>query len=218
MNEKDRILNVIEILEATYGGARIALKSANPFQLLVSVILSAQCTDVRVNQVTPVLFERFPDIRSMSEAPIEELEELIRSTGFFRNKAKNIKAASRIIVERFKGELPRTMEEMVTIPGVGRKTANIVLYNAYGVIAGIAVDTHVKRLAKRLGMTLEDNPIKIERDLMAIVPKKDWGEITYVLINHGRQICKARKPNCRECPVRSVCPSVKQFIDLQQDI
>ncbi len=154
----------------------------------------------------------------MSEAPIEELEELIRSTGFFRNKAKNIKAASRIIVERFKGELPRTMEEMVTIPGVGRKTANIVLYNAYGVIAGIAVDTHVKRLAKRLGMTLEDNPIKIERDLMAIVPKKDWGEITYVLINHGRQICKARKPNCRECPVRSVCPSVKQFIDLQQDI
>jgi len=216
MNEKDRILNVIEILESTYGDTRIALKSANPFQLLVSVILSAQCTDVRVNQVTPVLFEWFPDVRSMSEAPIEELEELIRTTGFFRNKAKNIKAASRIIVERFKGELPRTMEEMVTIPGVGRKTANIVLYNAYGVIAGIAVDTHVKRLAKRLGMTLEDNPIKIERDLMAIVPKKDWGKITYVLINHGRQICKARKPNCPECPVRDVCPSVKQFIDLQQ--
>ncbi|RKX59926.1 MAG: endonuclease III [Thermodesulfobacteriota bacterium] len=210
MNEKDRILNVIEILEATYGDAHIALKSVNPFQLLVSVILSAQCTDVRVNQVTPVLFERFPDIRSMSEAPREELEELIRTTGFFRNKAKNIKAASRIIVERFKGEIPRTMEEMVTIPGVGRKTANIVLYNAYGVIAGIAVDTHVKRLAKRLGMTLEDNPIKIERDLMAIIPKKDWGEITYVLINHGRQICKARKPNCRECPVRGVCQSVKQ--------
>ncbi len=218
MNEKDRILNVIEILKATYGDAHIALKSENPFQLLVSVILSAQCTDVRVNQVTPVLFDRFPDVRSMSEAPIEELEELIRTTGFFRNKAKNIKAASRIIVERFKGKLPRTMEEMVTIPGVGRKTANIVLYNVYGVIAGIAVDTHVKRLAKRLGMTLEDNPIKIERDLMAIVPKKDWGEITYVLINHGRQICKARKPNCRECPVRGVCPSVKQFIDLQQDI
>ncbi|MEA3386074.1 MAG: endonuclease III [Thermodesulfobacteriota bacterium] len=209
MNEKDRILNVIEILEATYGGAHIALKSANPFQLLVSVILSAQCTDVRVNQVTPVLFERFPDLGSMSEAPIEKLEELIRTTGFFRNKAKNIKAASRIILERFKGKVPRTMGEMVTIPGVGRKTANIVLYNAYGVIAGIAVDTHVKRLAKRLGMTREDNPVKIERDLMAIIPKKDWGEITYILINHGRQICKARKPNCRECPVRSVCPSVK---------
>jgi len=211
MNERARILNVIEILEATYGDAHIALKSANPFQLLVSVILSAQCTDVRVNQVTPVLFERFPDVRSMSEAPIEELEEIIRSTGFFRNKSKNIKAASRIIVERFKGELPRTMEEMVTIPGVGRKTANIVLYNAYGVIAGIAVDTHVRRLAKRLGMTREDNPIKIERDLMAIVPKKDWGEITYVLINHGRQICKARKPTCSKCPVRNACPSVKQF-------
>ncbi|MBW1939272.1 MAG: endonuclease III [Deltaproteobacteria bacterium] len=211
MNEKARILNVIEILEAKYGDAHIALKSANPFQLLISVILSAQCTDVRVNKVTPVLFERFPDVRSMSEAPIEELEELIRTTGFFRNKAKNIKAASGIIVEHFKGELPRTMEEMVTIPGVGRKTANIVLYNAYGVIAGIAVDTHVKRLAKRLGMTSEDNPIKIERDLMAIVPKKDWGEITYVLINHGRQICKARKPACSKCPVRNACPSVKQF-------
>jgi endonuclease-3 len=208
MNERARILNVIEILEATYPDAHIALKSANPFQLLVSVILSAQCTDVRVNQVTPVLFGRFPDVRSMSEAPIKELEELIRPTGFFRNKAKNIKAASRIIMERFKGELPRTMEEMVTIPGVGRKTANIVLYNAYGVIAGIAVDTHVKRLARRLGMTREDNPIKIERDLMAIVPKKDWGKITYVLINHGRQICRARKPDCRECPVQNVCPSV----------
>jgi endonuclease-3 len=211
MNEKARILNIIEILEATYRDAHIALKSASPFQLLVSVILSAQCTDVRVNQVTPVLFGRFPDVRSMSEAPMEELEELIRPTGFFRNKAKNIKAASRIIMERFKGELPRTMEEMVTIPGVGRKTANIVLYNAYGVIAGIAVDTHVKRLAKRLGMTRESSPIKIEQDLMAIVPKKDWGKITYVLINHGRQICKARKPDCRECPVQNTCPSFKQF-------
>ena len=216
MNEKARILNIIEILEATYRDAHIALKSASPFQLLVSVILSAQCTDVRVNQVTPVLFGRFPDVRSMSEAPMEELEELIRPTGFFRNKAKNIKAASRIIMERFKGELPRTMEEMVTIPGVGRKTANIVLYNAYGVIAGIAVDTHVKRLAKRLGMTRESSPIKIEQDLMAIVPKKDWGKITYVLINHGRQICKARKPDCRECPVQNTCPSFEQFIDLQQ--
>lgn len=211
MNERTRILNVIEILEATYGDAHIALKSSNPFQLLISVILSAQCTDVRVNKVTPVLFERFPDVRSMSEAPVEELEELIRSTGFFRNKAKNIKAASRIILERFKGELPRTMEEMLTIPGVGRKTANIILYNAYGVIAGIAVDTHVKRLAKRLGMTSEDNPVKIERDLMSIVPKKDWGKITYVLINHGRQICKARKPACSKCPVRNVCPSVNEF-------
>ena len=211
MNEKTRILKVIKILETTYGYAHIALKSANPFQLLVSVILSAQCTDVRVNQVTPVLFERFPDVRSMSEAPVEELEELIRSTGFFRNKAKNIKAASRIILERFKGELPTTMEEMLTIPGVGRKTANIILYNAYGVIAGIAVDTHVKRLAKRLGMTSEDNPVKIERDLMSLIPKKDWGKITYVLINHGRQICKARKHACSKYPVRNVCPSVNEF-------
>jgi endonuclease-3 len=212
MNEKARILNVIEILEATYRDAHVALKSTNPFQLLVSVILSSQCTDVRVNQVTPVLFGRFFDVRSMSEAPIKELEELIRPAGFFRNKAKNIKAASRIILERFEGEIPRTMEEMTTIPGVGRKTANIVLYNAFGVIAGIAVDTHVKRLAKRLGMTREDNPIKIERDLMAIVPKKDWGKITYVLINHGRQVCKARKPGCCKCHVQNICPSVEQFI------
>jgi endonuclease-3 len=148
----------------------------------------------------------------MSEAPLEELEELIKSTGFFRNKAKNIKAASKIIIERFNGELPMTMEEMITIPGVGRKTANIMLYNAFGVIAGIAVDTHVKRLAKRLGMTSETDPNKIERDLMAIVPKKDWGKITYVLINHGRQVCKSRKQLCNKCPVQDACPSAKQFI------
>jgi endonuclease-3 len=212
MNEKARILHVIKTLNTVYGDAHIALKSKDPFQLLVSVILSAQCTDVRVNKVTPVLFERFPDVRSMSEAPLEELEELIKSTGFFRNKAKNIKAASKIIIERFNGELPMTMEEMITIPGVGRKTANIMLYNAFGVIAGIAVDTHVKRLAKRLGMTSETDPNKIERDLMAIVPKKDWGKITYVLINHGRQVCKARKPLCNKCPVQDACPSAKQFI------
>jgi endonuclease-3 len=148
----------------------------------------------------------------MSEAPIEELEELIRTTGFFRNKAKNIKAASKMILERFNGEVPKTMEEMVTIPGVGRKTANIVLYNAYGVIAGIAVDTHVKRLAKRLGMSREDDPVKIERDLMAIVPRQDWGKITYVLINHGRQICTAKKPKCSICPVGHICPSFNSFI------
>jgi len=212
MNEKARILHVIKTLKTVYGDAHIALKSKDPFQLLVSVILSAQCTDVRVNQVTPVLFKRFPDVRSMSEAPLEELEELIRSTGFFRNKAKNIKAASKIIIERFNGELPRTMDEMITIPGVGRKTANIMLYNAFGIIAGIAVDTHVKRLAKRLGMTSETDPNKIERDLMAIVPKKDWGTITYVLINHGRQICRARKPLCNKCPVQDACPSAKQFL------
>ena len=212
MNEKARILHVIKTLNTVYGDAHIALKSKDPFQLLVSVILSAQCTDVRVNKVTPVLFERFPDVRSMSEAPLEELEELIKSTGFFRNKAKNIKAASKIIIERFNGELPMTMEEMITIPGVGRKTANIILYNAFGVIAGIAVDTHVKRLAKRLGMTSETDPNKIERDLMAIVPKKDWGKITYVLINHGRQVCKARKPLCNKCPVQDACPLAKQLI------
>ncbi|NIA08789.1 MAG: endonuclease III [Nitrospiraceae bacterium] len=205
--ERDRIQKVLKILQKTYPDAHIALKSRTPFQLLVTVILSAQCTDVRVNKVTPALFERFPDVKSMSEAPIEELEKLIRSTGFFRNKAKNIKAASELILERFRGKIPETMEDMLMLPGVARKTANIVLYNVYGVIAGIAVDTHVKRLARRLGMTKEVNAVKIERDLMAIIPKKDWGEISYVLIDHGRQICTARKPRCPECPVRDICPS-----------
>ncbi len=207
MDEKERIQKVLEILKDTYPDAHIALRSRTPFQLLVTVILSAQCTDVRVNKVTPALFERFPDVKSMSEAPIEELEDLIRSTGFFRNKAKNIKAASRLILGRFGGEVPRTMEDMLRLPGVARKTANIVLYNAYGVIAGIAVDTHVRRLARRLGMTRETNALKIERDLMAIVPRKDWGKISYVLIDHGRQICTARRPGCHDCPVRDMCPS-----------
>ena len=206
-----RLNKVLEILEATYPDARTALKSENPFQLLVSVILSAQCTDVRVNQVTPALFARFPDVGSMSQAPIEDLEEIIRPTGFFRNKAKNIKAAARLITEHFGGEIPKTMDEMITLPGVARKTANVVLHNAYGIIAGIAVDTHVKRLAKRLGMSRENNPVKIERDLMAIVPKKDWGRISYILINHGRQICTAVKPGCVKCPAQDLCPSAGEF-------
>ncbi len=204
--EKERIQTVLETLKAHYPGARIALEYGNPFQLLVAVILSAQCTDKKVNQITPVLFERFPDVESMARADLEELEEIVRPTGFFRNKAKNIRNCARIILERHGGKVPRTMEEMLELPGVARKTANIVLYNSYGVSAGIPVDTHVKRLSQRLGITREKDPVRIEKDLMEVVPEEDWGTISYVLIEHGRKICKARKPLCHRCPVRDLCP------------
>jgi endonuclease-3 len=205
--EMKRIERALEILKNQYKGAKIALKYKNPFELLVSVILSAQCTDIKVNEVTPILFSRFPSIKTMAEAPIEELESIIRPTGFFRNKAKNIKEAARRIIEDYNGRLPDTMEEMIKLPGVARKTANIVLYNVYGIVSGIAVDTHVKRLSMRLGITREKDPVKIEKDLMELIPQKDWGTISYVLIEHGRNICDAKKPLCAQCPVRGLCPS-----------
>ena len=211
MREKERSDEIIRVLEKTYKGARVALDFDSPFQLLVAVMLSAQCTDKRVNMVTPVLFSRYPDAAAMAGAPLEELEDLIRSTGFFRNKAKNIKEASRMIVEEFGGELPDTMEGMLKLPGVARKTANIVLYNAYGKITGIAVDTHVKRLSNRLGFSRESNPDKIEKDLMKLVSKDKWGDFSYVLIEHGRTICKAKKPLCNHCPVKDLCPSAGAF-------
>ncbi|MDA8162523.1 MAG: endonuclease III [Desulfobacteraceae bacterium] len=207
-SEKERIKKALAVLKKHYKDAKIALDySGDPFQLLVSVILSAQCTDVRVNQVTPMLFVRFPDPKAMAEARLDELEGIIRPTGFFRNKAKNIKEAARLIVAEYGGRIPDTMDEMMRLPGVARKTANIVLYNAYGIIAGIAVDTHVRRLSQRLGITREDDPVKIEKELMAIVPKEDWGVISYVLIEHGRAVCKAKKPAHAVCPVRDLCPS-----------
>lgn len=205
--EKERIEKTLEILKNQYKGAKIALKYNNPFELLVSVILSAQCTDIKVNEVTPILFSRFPDPKTMAEAPIEELESIIRPTGFFRNKAKNIKEAARRIIEDYNGRIPASMEELIKLPGVARKTANIVLYNVYGTVAGIAVDTHVKRLSIRLGITKEEDPVKIEKDLMKVIPKEDWGVISYVLIEHGRNICNAKKPLCAKCPVKQLCPS-----------
>ncbi len=206
MTEKQRIKQIIDRLENEYGKAHIALRYKDPFQLLVAVILSAQCTDVRVNMITPALFERFPGPEQMAEADVTEIEELIRSCGFFRNKAKNIKAAAEMIVREFGGRVPDNMNDILRLPGVARKTANVVLFNAYGVIEGIAVDTHVKRLAKRLGLSNENDPVKIERDLMKKIPRKLWGRITYLLIDHGRKICKARKPLCQECILRDLCP------------
>jgi len=184
----------------------IALKYRDPFQLLVAVILSAQCTDKRINEITPRLFSRFPDPRKMAKADVKEIEEIIRPAGFFRNKARNIKAASSMIVEKFGGKVPNNMDDLLKLPGVARKTANVVLFNAFGISEGIAVDTHVKRIAKRLGLTDETDPVKIERDLMKKVPRDLWGRITYLLIDHGRKVCKAQRPDCKHCILKDLCP------------
>ena len=206
-DKKSHALEILRRLEEMYPHAKIALNFNDPYQLLVAVVLSAQCTDKRVNEVTPKVFERFPTPEAMANAPVEEIEELIRPTGFFRNKAKNLKAACKMIVEEFGGEVPRTMEEMLKLPGVARKTANCVLYSAYGEISGIAVDTHVKRLSKRLGLTKHDNPDKIEKDLMELIPREKWGEFSFALIRHGREVCKARRPLCDKCGLNDICPS-----------
>ena len=207
MDEKKRIQEILKRLKDEYNRAKIALRYKDPFQLLVAVILSAQCTDERVNKITPELFKRFPTPEKMAKANVHEIEDLIRSAGFFRNKAKNIKAASKMILEDFNGKVPDTMKDLLKLPGVARKTANVVLYNAFDKIEGIAVDTHVKRIAKKLGLTSETDPVKIERDLMKKIPKKDWGLITYLLIDHGRKICKARKADCKNCILADLCPS-----------
>ncbi len=195
------------ILEATYPDAHCALDHRNPFELTVATILSAQCTDERVNQVTPALFEAFPDAESLAGARLEEVETLIRSTGFFRNKAKNLVGMAEAVVDRHDGEIPRTMEALSRLPGVGRKTANVVLGNAFGIDEGVVVDTHVKRLSKRMGFTSQTDPVKVEADLVELFPQSRWTMLSHLLIFHGRQVCAARKPRCRECPVAELCPS-----------
>lgn len=201
------ILNIFEILRKEYPDAKIALSYRNPLELLVATILSAQCTDERVNKVTVSLFKKYPTVESYARASLPGLEEAIKSTGFFRNKARNIKACCELILEKFGGRIPQTMDELITLPGVARKTANIVLSNGFGIVEGIAVDTHVRRLAYRLGFTTENEPDKIERDLMAVIPGKYWFNLSYILIDHGRKICKARAPGCKRCVVRRLCPS-----------
>lgn len=199
---------VIERLKADYPGATCALENETPFELLVATILSAQCTDARVNMVTPELFKRWPDADAMSGAPPKALEKVIQSTGFFRNKAKNIKAASQALVERHDGEIPKDLDALVALPGVGRKTANVVLGTAFGLATGVVVDTHVARLSKRLGLTAHTDAVKIEQDLMEIVPQEEWVDFSHRLIFHGRQICIARKPKCPECSMKSFCPKI----------
>jgi len=189
-----------------YPDATCALRHENPFQLLVATILSAQCTDLRVNLVTPGLFETYPTPQALSEAEGERLQEIIRSTGFFRNKSKNLVAAARGMVSDYGGEVPRTMEQLLTLAGVARKTANVVLGTAYNLASGVVVDTHVSRLSQRLGLTEARDPKRIEEDLMRQIPQEGWIDFSHRLIHHGRRICKARKPNCKDCSLNDLCP------------
>jgi endonuclease III len=199
---------LLRTLKKTHPGARCSLDYRNPFELLVATILSAQCTDERVNLTTPEVFRRWPDARAMAEADLPEIEEVIRSTGFFRMKAKALSAMSKDLVEKFGGQPPPRLEDLVSLRGVGRKTANVVLGNAFGIHSGVVVDTHVGRLSWRMGLTRESDPIKIEKDLMALVPRREWTLFSHLLIHHGRSFCIARKPKCSLCPLREQCPRV----------
>ena len=202
---------LISRLIKEYPIPKIALYYRNPIQLLVATILSAQCTDKMVNKVTKVLFGKYRSVEDYANEELSELEKDIRQTGFFRNKAKNIKNACKMLIEKFDGQVPNTMKKILLLPGVARKTANVVLTSAYGVIEGIVVDTHVKRLSQRLDLTKNDNPEKIEKDLMDIVPKDKWAQFSFLLISHGRKICQARKPICTKCILSDLCPSRTSF-------
>ncbi len=207
MGDKAPVEETIARLKSEYRDATTALDWENPLELLVATILSAQTTDVRVNAVTPNLFAKYPTAADYAAADPTELEEDIRPTGFFRNKAKSLRGMAGALVEDHGGEVPRTMGELVALPGVGRKTANVVLGNAFGIDEGVVVDTHVRRLSNRLGFTTENDPEKIEKDLMQAVPKRDWTVFSHLLILHGRSVCKARKPACGDCIVNDLCPS-----------
>jgi endonuclease III len=203
----ERAPEIIKRLSETYPDAHVALNFSNPLECLVATILSAQCTDERVNMVTSTLFQKYRTCEDYLKIPEAELAADIKPTGFFNQKTKSIRGACARIVEVYGGTVPNTMEDLVTLPGVARKTANIVLGNAYGIVEGIAVDTHVRRVSERLGFTTETDPNKIEQDLMRLIPKDRWFDFTYVIIDHGRAICVARKPRCAECPVSELCPS-----------
>ncbi|RJS87343.1 endonuclease III [Candidatus Bathyarchaeota archaeon] len=208
---KKRVLKILDLLEKEHPDARIALKFSNPLELLVATILAAQCTDERVNQVTRSLFKKYRSAEDYARADLATLEHDIKPTGFYRKKAQRLKEVCQILVEKFNSEVPRTMEDLLSLPGVARKTANIVLSNAYGVNEGIIVDTHVLRLAKRLGLTQSKTREKIERDLMEIVPREKWGRFADLLIFHGRRVCNARKPKCEICVLKDLCPSRATF-------
>ena len=204
---KQRALEILVRLKRLYPDATCSLNYSTPVQLLVATILSAQCTDERVNKVTPALFARFPDAPTMASGELEEIIELVRSTGFYRNKAKNIQGACRMIVQDFGGQVPSRMDDLLKLPGVARKTANVVLAHAYGINAGVTVDTHVSRLTNRLGLSEREDPVRIERDLMKLLPQPDWENWSISLIYHGRAICKARNPACNACELGDLCPS-----------
>lgn len=204
---KSRARRIDRELAKLYPDAHCALHHKNALELLVATILSAQCTDARVNLVTPALFKRYPNAKAFAEADPAELETMIKSTGFFRNKAKSIRECCKAIVEQHGGEVPRTMEELVPLPGIGRKTANVILGNAFG-IPGIPVDTHVGRLSRRMGLTEHDDPVKVEADLMQLIPPEEWTDFDHRMIFHGRQVCHSRKPNCEGCVLKKICPKI----------
>ena len=201
----DRVESILKILRESYPDVECALVHKDAWQLLVATILSAQCTDARVNMVTPKLFANYPTPEAMAKAPIEAIEELIRTTGFYHNKAKSIQGAGRVISEQFHNQVPQTMAELLTVPGAARKTANVVLGVAYGKAVGVVVDTHVFRLARRLGLTRSDTAQAVEQDLMKVIPQDRWIQFSHELIHHGRQICEARKPKCAACPLEQLC-------------
>ncbi len=204
----ERARQIVRLLNQAYPGATCALRHRNAYELLVATILSAQCTDERVNMVTPALFARFPDAQAMAQAPRAELERMIQSTGFFRAKAKSIQECCQRLVEHYHGQVPADIDALVKLPGIGRKTANVVLGTAYGLPTGIVVDTHVARIARRLGLSTQKDPNKIEQDLMTLIPKESWIDFSHQLIHHGRRICKARRPLCGQCPLESVCAKI----------
>jgi endonuclease III len=203
----ERVTAILDLLAKAYPNPECALVHRNAWELLVATILSAQCTDARVNMVTPALFKRFPTPTDFAHAPIVEIEELIRSTGFYHNKAKSLKGAAETLTGQFKGKVPQTMEELLTLPGVARKTGNVVLGVAFGKAVGVVVDTHVQRLSQRLELTRETEPVKIEKDLMKLIPQDHWIAFSHELIHHGRQICIARKPKCVDCTLEPLCYS-----------
>jgi endonuclease-3 len=209
-DKRERSENIIHILETTYPDAKCALHFRTPFQLLVAVILSAQCTDKQVNKVTPRLFSLLPTAEAFAKTPLAKIETLVRSTGFYKNKAKNIQSAARQIVEKHNGKVPQTMKELVALSGVGRKTANVVLETGFGKVEGIVVDTHVTRITRLLQLVPKSagtNAVKIESHLMKLLPKKYWGNFAHLLVFHGRKICIARRPKCDQCPIAPLCPS-----------
>jgi len=205
MDVKEKAKKIVSLLKKEYPDARIGLNFKNPFELLVATILSAQCRDERVNHITPELFKRFPTPKDLAEAPLEEIEEIIKSVGFYKQKAKYLKETAKIIVEKHNGEVPKNLKDLLELPGVARKTANIVLANGYGIVEGIPVDTHVKRLSLRLGLVSSKTPEKIEKELMEIVDKKDWFIFPLLLQAHGRKVCLAKKPKCDICTVKEFC-------------
>ncbi|MDR1489685.1 MAG: endonuclease III [Desulfovibrio sp.] len=208
MRAQDRAERMLKILQARYPVARGFLKAENPWQLLVATQLSAQCTDERVNSVTPALFSRLPTAQAMAVADASELEALIRPTGFYRNKARNLIGAARRVLEFYGGEVPKDMENLLSLPGVARKSANVILYGAYGINAGFAVDTHVGRIARRLDLTRQQDPVRVEKDLLPLFPREEWGATNHRMVSFGREVCKARGPLCKNCEANAFCPRI----------